>query len=92
MAIPKVIGTGTVNDPWNLKTPLGTSEYQMNRNETSNPPALVCIVGTTKLSYLLRWIEDLHAMLKQHGDWMLLGSVDEQKPAVEELWRRGLAR
>src|SRR5260370_8982676 len=36
-------------------------------------------------------IEDLHAMLKKHGDWMLLGSADEQKPAAEgtvEAWGR----
>jgi hypothetical protein len=30
-------------------------------------------------------------MLKKHGDWMLLGSADEQKPAAEgtvEAWAR----
>jgi hypothetical protein len=30
-------------------------------------------------------------MLKAHGDWMLLGSADEQKPAAEgtvEAWAR----
>jgi len=86
-----VIGTGTLNDPWVLKTPPGTSEYKLYRDESSNPPALICIVGTTKLSYHLRCIEDLHAMLKKHGDWMLLGSADEQKPAAEgtvEAWAR----
>ena len=49
------------------------------------------MVGTTKLAYHLRCIEDLHAMLKKHGDWMLLGSADEQKPAAEgtvEAWAR----
>jgi len=89
MAKPTVMGMGTANDPWIPKTPPGTSEYKMYRDETSNPPALVCTVGTTKLSYQLRCIEDLTAMLKEHGDWMLLGSADEQKPAVEgtvEAW------
>lgn len=46
-------------------------------------------MGTTKLTYLARAIDDLHAMLKKHGDWMLLGSADEQKPAAEgtvEAW------
>lgn len=84
-------GNGTAEDPWVLKTPPGTSEYKIYRDETSDPPALVCIVGTTKLSYHLRCIEDLQAMLKQHGDWMLLGSADEQKPAAEgtvEEWAR----
>jgi hypothetical protein len=91
MTKPNVSGTGTINDPWVLQTPPGTSEYKMYRDETSTPPALVCIVGTTKLSYQLRCIEDLHAMLKKHGDWMLLGSADEQKPAVDgtvEAWAR----
>ena len=86
-----VIGTGTADDPWVLKTPPGSSDYKLYRDESSDPPALVCIVGTTKLSYLLRCIEDLHAMLKQHGDWMPLGSSDEQKPALEgtvEAWAR----
>jgi hypothetical protein len=61
------------------------------RDETANPPALVCIVGSTRLGYQLRCLEDLHAMLKQHGDWMALGSADEQKPAAEgtvEAWAR----
>lgn len=82
-----VQGTGTKEDPWQLKTPSGTSEYQMNRDGD----ALVCQVGTTQLRYQWRCIEDLHAMLKAHGDWMLLGSADEQKPAAEgtvEAWGR----
>ena len=76
-------GVGTRADPWCLKTPSGSSEYQMYRDETANPPALVCVVGKTELRYHLRCIEDLHAMLAAHGDWMLLGSADEQKPAAE---------
>jgi hypothetical protein len=86
-----VIGTGTANDPWVLKTPSGTSEYKMYRDEAADPPALMCIVGTTKLSYQLRSLEDLQAMLKKYGDWMALGSADEQKPAAEgtvEAWAR----
>jgi hypothetical protein len=91
MVTPIVKGTGTVDDPWILQTPSGTSEYKMYRDESSIPPALVCIVGTTKLSYHLRCIKDLHTMLMEHGDWMLLGSADEQKPAQEgtvEAWAR----
>ena len=82
---------GTKEDPWLLKTPPGTSDYMMYRDEAANPPALVCVVGKTELRYHLRCIEDLHAMLKEHGDWMPLGSADEQKPAVEgtvEAWGR----
>jgi hypothetical protein len=84
-------GSGTKADPWKLTTPTGTSEYQMYRDDTLDPPAIVCQVGTTQLRYDMRAIEDLHAMLKAHGDWMPLGSADEQKPAAEgtvEAWGR----
>jgi hypothetical protein len=82
---------GTREQPWNLKTPPGTSEYQMYRDPAGNPPALVCVVGKTELRYHLRCIDDLHAMLKAHGDWMPLGGTDEQKPAPDgsvESWAR----
>jgi hypothetical protein len=85
------VGSGTREDPWNLKTPPGTSEYQMYRDESASPPALVCIVGKTELRYQLRCIDDLHAMLKARGGWMALGAADEQKPAPEgsvEEWGR----
>ncbi len=63
----------------------------MYRDEGSNPPSIVCMVGKTELRYHLRAIEDLHAMLKARGDWMELGSADEQKPAkagTVEAWGR----
>jgi hypothetical protein len=91
MAANNVKGKGTKESPWLLKTPPGTSEYMMYRDETADPPALVCIVGKTELRYHLRSIEDLHAMLKEHGDWMPLGSADEQRAAIEgtvEAWGR----
>ena len=78
---------GTAENPWKLKTPPHTSEYVTYRAED----ALVVQVGKTQLKYQLRAIEDLHAMLVKHGDWMLLGSADEQKPAAEgtvEAWGR----
>jgi hypothetical protein len=87
----KVDGQGTREQPWNLKTPPGTSEYQMYRDPDASPPALVCVVGKTELRYHLRCLDDLHAMLKTHGDWMPLGGTDEQKPAPEgsvEAWAR----
>jgi len=93
MAKANFTGRGTHEDPWQLTTPSGSSEYQMYREETLNPPALVCIVGKTELRYQLRCLEDLHTMLKAHGDWMPLGSADEQKPAAEgtvEAWGRSL--
>ena len=91
MAAPRVNGSGTRQSPWELTTPSGSSQYQMYRDEAANPKALVCVVGKTELRYHLRAIEDLHAMLKQRGDWVALGSADEQKPAAEgtvEAWGR----
>jgi hypothetical protein len=82
---------GTPDAPWELKTPPGTADYQAWRDPALDPPALVVQVGKTQLRYHLRCIDDLHAMLKRHGDWMLLGSADEQKPAAEgtvEAWGR----
>ena len=87
----KVEGDGTRARPWQLKTPSGTSAYEMYRDEGSDPPALVCTVGTTVLRYQLRCLDDLHAMLKERGDWVPLGSADEQKPAADgtvEAWGR----
>jgi hypothetical protein len=84
-------GSGTREDPWQLKTPPGTSDYTMYRDDTADPPLIVCMVGSTKLTYLARAIDDLHAMLKAHGDWMELGSADEQKdakPGTVEAWAR----
>jgi uncharacterized protein DUF6855 len=84
-------GSGTRDDPWVLRTPPGTSEYSMYRDEASDPPSLVCQVGGTQLRYHLRAIDDLRAMLKTHGDWMALGAADEPKPAAEgtvEAWGR----
>lgn len=86
-------GSGTKDDPWALTTPPGTSQFQTYRDEAAEPPALVVQVGSTQLRYHLRCIDDLHAMLKQHGDWMPLGNADEQKPAKErtvEAWGRSL--
>src|SRR5262245_19601285 len=87
-------GSGTKENPWKLPTANGGSQDEMYRDETADPPALVCKVGSTVLKYHLRCIEDLHAMLKTHGDWMPLGAADEQKPAAEgtvEAWGRSPA-
>ena len=84
-------GSGTKDDPWQLKTAPGTSEYQVWRDLASDPPSLVCQVGGTQLRYHLRAIDDLHAWLKAQGGWVPLGGADEQKPAPEgsvEAWGR----
>ena len=83
--------TGTRESPWLLQTPPGTSEFTAYRDEAAEPPALIVRVGKTELRYQLRCLADLHAMLRAHGDWMLLGSADEQKSAAEgpvEAWGR----
>ena len=84
-------GSGTKDDPWRLKTPPLTSDYTMHREERDGADVIVCSVGKTVLLYDARCIEDLHAMLESHGDWMDLGSADEQKPAKDgtvEAWGR----
>src|SRR6478736_2457351 len=85
------MASGTKADPWMLRTPPGSSEYTMYRDDTSDPPTIVCQVGGTKLLYDARAIEELHTMLVAHGDWMPLGGTDEQKAAPEgtvEAWAR----
>ncbi|HEY0992667.1 MAG TPA: hypothetical protein VGD80_36690 [Kofleriaceae bacterium] len=84
-------GQGTKDKPWQLTTPPGTSAFEAYREPSADPPALVVQVGKTQLRYHERCIEDLHAMLVEHGDWMVLGSADEQKPASDgtvEAWGR----
>ena len=84
-------GEGTPESPWQLKTPPHTSEYTMHRDTKDGIDVIVCTVGKTVLLYDARCLQDLHDMLKAHGDWMELGSADEQKPAKDgtvEAWAR----
>ena len=84
-------GTGSIDDPWVLHTPPGTSDYTMYRDDDATPPQLVCQVGSTRLTYDARVIDDLHAWLREQGDWVPLGAADEQKPAKDgtvEAWAR----
>lgn len=84
-------GEGTADDPWRLKTPPGSSEYEAWRDEAADPPALVVQVGKTQLSYQLRALEDAAVMLETRGDWVDLGNADEGKPVKEgslEAWAR----
>lgn len=82
---------GTKENTWKLKTPPLTSDYEMYTDVKDSKELIVCVVGKTTLFYDYRCLKDLHAMLKKHGDWMELGSADEQKPAKEgtvEAWGR----
>jgi hypothetical protein len=54
----------------------------MYRDQSQDPPLLVCTVGQTTLTYLARCLDDLQAMLNVNGDWIALGSADEQKDAA----------
>lgn len=84
-------GSGTRDDPWRLTTAPGTSAYTMYRDEDADPPALVCQVGSTRLTYRLRAVEDLTNWLRAQQEWVPLGAADEQKPAAEgsvEAWGR----
>ena len=85
------MSTGTPDDPWVLTTPPGTSEYTMHRDVRDDVAVIVCTVGKTVLLYDARCIDDLHAALVAHGDWMELGAADEQKPTrhgTVEAWGR----
>ena len=87
-------GSGTKDDPWQLTTPPGSSQYEMYRDADADPPTLVCQVGSTQLRYHLRAIEDLHAWLQSVGDWVPLGAADEKKDAADgtvEAWGRSTA-
>ena len=75
---------GTKGNPWKLKTPPGTSEYEMYKDIKDGKEVIVCVVGKTTLLYDARCTGDLYAMLKKHGDWMDMGGADEQKEAKEE--------
>ncbi len=48
------LGSGTREDPWQLRTPPGTSAFEAWRGESAEPPALVVQVGSTQLRYPLR--------------------------------------
>ena len=66
----------------------------MHRDTRDGAEVIVCTVGKTTLLYDARCIDDLHAMLVNHGDWIDLGSADEQKPAKDgtvEAWGRSTA-
>ncbi len=85
---------GTPDDPWILKTPPLTSDFTMHRDVLDGKAILVCTVGKTVLRYDASCLDDLHAMLKKHGDWMELGSADEQKEVktgTVEAWGRSPA-
>jgi hypothetical protein len=85
------MAAGTAADPWQLTTAPGSSSYTMWRDESADPPVLVCQVGSTTLRYRLQAIDDLAAWLREQGDWVDLGAADEKKPAADgtvEAWGR----
>lgn len=84
-------GSGEKDDPWLLKTPTLSSDFQVWKDEGADPKRLVVQVGTTQLSYQLGAIADCHAWLKAQGGWVTLGNADEGKPCADgsvEAWAR----
>jgi len=80
-------GSGTKDDPWTLKTPPQTSDYLAWHDPAES--LLVCQVGSTKLCYQWRGIEDLHAKLKARGEWR----PRRRQPGGRILWhQKGLSR
>jgi hypothetical protein len=82
---------GTKENPWLLKTPPLSSDYTMHRETKDGRDIIVCTVGKTVLYYDFQCLADLRDMLRKHGDWMELGSADEQKSPKEgtvEAWGR----
>ncbi|MHB1165484.1 MAG: DUF6855 family protein [Candidatus Nanopelagicales bacterium] len=77
------LGSGTRDDPWQLTTAPGSSEYTMYRDGDCDPPLLVCQVGSTRLTYDARAVDDLHVWLLAQGGWVPLGAADEKKPAAD---------
>ena len=85
------MAAGTKTDPWKLKTPPGTAEYEMYRDQKDGTDVIVCVVSKTTLLYNALCLTHLHEMLKARADWMNLGGADEQKEAKEgtvEAWGR----
>ncbi len=83
----------TKENPWQLKTPPLSSSYEIYIDEKDGVEIIVCVVGKTVLHYDARCINDLHKMLQEHGDWMLLGSKDEKAEAKDgtvEFWGRSI--
>lgn len=82
---------GTAQDPWQLTTAPGTSAYTMWTDESVDPAQLVCQVGSTRLAYDLRCLDDLPAWLLEQGDWVDLGAADEKSEphaGTVEAWGR----
>lgn len=78
---------GTKESPWQLRTAPGKSTYEMYVDGDE----LICQVGSTRLTYRARAIDDLHAWLIEQDGWVPLGAADEGKPATDgtvEAWGR----
>ena len=81
------VAAGTKDDPWQLTTAPGSSNYTMYVDGDE----LVCVVGSTTLKYQARAVDDLTAWLGAQGDWVPLGAADELKTAADgsvEAWGR----
>ncbi|MCU1528544.1 MAG: hypothetical protein JWP75_2307 [Frondihabitans sp.] len=73
---------GTKDEPWLLTTAPGTSSYSMYLDGEGDDALLICQVGSTKLTYVARAVDDLRDWLAAQADWVPLGAADEQKVAA----------
>jgi hypothetical protein len=80
---------GTKADPWELRTPPGTSLYAIYRDDETAPPVLICQVGTTTLRYDARAIDDLHEWLRAEGTGSISGQPTRRRNPPRGLSRRG---
>ena len=76
--ITRLVPTQRGSAPIALTTAPGSSAYPMHRGGD----ILVCQVGSTKLTYQLRAVDDLATWLRGRADWVDLGGADENKPAA----------
>jgi len=63
------IESRTKENPWKLKTPPGTSDYEMYIDQKDGKKIIVCTVGKIVLHYDYRAINDLNEILKNFRLW-----------------------
>ena len=89
--IDHVEGAGTREDPWILVTPVGTSEFDVWRDEELRPPGALGARGVDDVELSAPVHRGPPRDAVERGDWMLLGNADEQKeakPGTVEAWAR----
>jgi hypothetical protein len=74
-----------------LHTPSRNQAFRIRRKPEEDPPFLEVLAGSELRRFQLLALEHLIVMLRGHGNWMLLGSVEERTDAPTgsvEAWGR----